>query len=60
MIKRGESVVMTAKSGALQVRIQATALTDGHAGEQISVRNKQSKRVVEARVIGPGKVSVVM
>jgi flagella basal body P-ring formation protein FlgA len=60
MIKRGESVIMTAKSGSLSVRIPATALKDGYEGEQISVRNKQSKRIVDARVMGPGRVSVTM
>jgi flagella basal body P-ring formation protein FlgA len=60
MIKRGESVIMTAKSDSLSVRILATALKDGYEGEQISVRNKQSKRIIDARVIGPGRVSVTM
>lgn len=60
LIKRGDSVVVTASSGSLVVRINGTALKDGHAGEQITVRNKQSKRIVEAHVTGPGKVSVTM
>lgn len=60
MIKRGESVLMTAHSGSLVVKIPGTALMDGHEGEQISVRNQQSRRTVDARVVAPGQVSVAM
>lgn len=60
LIKRGDAVTLSARSGALVVKIGAIALRDGHAGEQITVRNKQSKRVVDARVTGPGQVSVNM
>ena len=60
MIKKGEQVFMTASSGALSVKIPGIALSDGRQGQQISIRNKQSKRVVEAKVTGPGQVSVAM
>lgn len=60
MIKRGDAVLMTARSGSLVVKIPGVALADGHHGEQISIRNSQSKRVVEARVTAPGQVAVVM
>jgi len=60
LVKRGDAVILSASSGALVVKIAATALRDGHAGEQITVRNKQSKRLVDARVTGPGQVSVAM
>ncbi len=58
LIKKGEQVQMTARSGGLIVKIAGIALMDGHKGQQISVRNNQSKRVVEARVSGPGQVSI--
>jgi len=60
LIKRGDSVVMTAQSGSLVVKIPGTALTDGHKGQQISVRNSQSKRVVEGMVSAAGQVMIVM
>ncbi|NEP50997.1 MAG: flagellar basal body P-ring formation protein FlgA, partial [Moorea sp. SIO3C2] len=47
LIKRGDSVVVTARTGTLTVKMPGTALMDGHRGEQISVRNKQSNRVVD-------------
>jgi flagella basal body P-ring formation protein FlgA len=58
LIKKGEQVQMTARSGGLVVKIAGVALMDGHRGQQISVRNNQSKRVVEARVSGPGQVTI--
>ena len=60
LVKRGDAVTLSASSGALVVKIAAIALRDGHAGEQITVRTKQSKRLVDARVTGPGQVSVAM
>ena len=58
LIKKGEQVQMSARSGGLVVKITGVALMDGHKGQQISVRNNQSKRVVEARVSGPGQVVI--
>lgn len=60
MIKKGEAVYVTAKSGTLQIKTPGTALMDGREGEQISVRNNRSNRVIEARITGPGQVEVVM
>ena len=60
MIKRGETVVVTAQSNGLVVKIPGVALMDGHQGQQISVRNRQSKRIVEAIVSAPGQVTVAM
>ena len=60
MIKKGESVQMTAQSRGLMVRIPGIALSDGHHGEQIRVRNSQSNRVVEARVSSHGQVTIPM
>ncbi|MFT7129247.1 MAG: flagella basal body P-ring formation protein FlgA [Gammaproteobacteria bacterium] len=60
LIKRGESVIVSATSGALRVKIQGTALKDGYEGEQIRVRNSQSKRIINALVTGRGRVSVAM
>ncbi len=60
MIKRGDAVLVTANTGSLMVKMPGIALTDGHQGQQISIRNRQSKRVLEARVIAPGQVAVAM
>lgn len=60
LIKRGDAVVITARSGNLVVKIPGIALADGHKGQQISVRNSQSKRVVEGKVSALGQVMIVM
>lgn len=60
VIRRGDQVVITARSGGIHVRMPGEALSDGAIGRQISVRNQRSQRVVKARVVGPGQVEVAM
>jgi flagella basal body P-ring formation protein FlgA len=60
VIRKGDHVVITARSGTLSVRMPGEALTKGSFGEQIRVRNLNSTRVVKARVTGPGQVEVAM
>lgn len=60
VIRKGDQVVISARSSTVGVRMPGEALSDGGVGEQISVRNLRSKRVVKARVIGPGQVEVAM
>lgn len=60
VIKKGESVMVTAQTGSLSVKISGIAMTDGRKGEQITVKNRQSQRVLEAIVSGPGQVEVAM
>jgi flagella basal body P-ring formation protein FlgA len=59
-IRRGDQVVITARSGGISVRMQGEALAGGTLDQQISVRNLSSQRVVKARVIGPGQVEAGM
>ena len=56
MVERGDAVVLSAESGSLTVKAPAIALSDGRQGQQIQVQNRQSKRVIDARVTGPGAV----
>lgn len=60
VIRKGDQVVISARSGGISVRMPGEALSDGALGKQISVRNQRSKRVVKARVTGPGQVEVAM
>ncbi|MFG0380567.1 flagellar basal body P-ring formation chaperone FlgA [Pseudomonas sp. zbq_18] len=57
-VRRGDQVVILASSAGISVRMQGEALSDGALGQQISVRNLSSQRVVRARVTGPGQVEV--
>jgi len=59
-IRKGDQVVIRARSGTINVRMPGEALSDGAPGEQIRVRNQGSQRVIKARVIGPGQVEVAM
>ena len=56
-VSTGDQVSLTAGAGAVAVSVSARALQDGHAGEQIRVRNHSSGRTVAAWVTGPGRTS---
>ncbi len=58
VIRRGDSVEVTAISGGIAVAARAEALSHGRLGERIKVKNARSKRVVEATVTGPGAVAI--
>lgn len=58
VVRRGDPVTIEVKSSAISVATLATALNDGYVGEMIKVRNNRSKRVVDAKVTGPGQVLV--
>jgi len=59
-VKRGDTVVIEASTGAITVSSQGVALTDGRVGEQINVRNSQSERVVRVEILGPGRAKVLL
>jgi flagellar basal body P-ring formation protein FlgA len=60
VIKRGDTVTMEAAVGGISVRTNATAISDGRIGQQIRVKNIQSARVVNAKVVSAGKVQSIM
>jgi flagella basal body P-ring formation protein FlgA len=60
VIRKGDQVVISARSGGISVKMPGEALSDGTLGKQIRVRNQRSNRVIKARVIGPGQVEVAM
>lgn len=60
LIKRGDSVVITAANDVISVRMNGTALMDGKLGQQISIRNTESKRTVKGRVTDRGHVLVAL
>ncbi len=59
-VRKGDQVVISARSGNIQVRMPGEALSNGVLGEQIQVRNQGSQRVIKARITGPGQVEVAM
>ncbi|MHC8365787.1 flagellar basal body P-ring formation chaperone FlgA [Pseudomonas sp. ZT5P21] len=60
VIRKGDQVVITARSGTLSVRMPGEALSNGSMSEQIRVKNLNSTRVIKAQVTAPGQVEVSM
>jgi len=60
LVKRGDNVVIVATNSAISVRMMGTALMDGSLGQQISIKNKQSKRIVKGRVTETGLVTIML
>ncbi|WP_175574258.1 flagellar basal body P-ring formation chaperone FlgA [Teredinibacter haidensis] len=58
LVRKGDTVVLRVKSSVLSVETEGTALSSGHKGEQIRVRNDRSKRIVDGLVMAPGEVQV--
>lgn len=55
VITRGDKITLEAGQGGLSVATSAIAMSDGQIGDQIQVKNAQSKRVIEAFVVAPGR-----
>lgn len=60
VVQHGDSVVVEASIGSLTVVAPGKALGSGQVGEQIRVENTQSKRVIDALVVAPGRVKVLL
>lgn len=60
VVRKGDQVVITARSGTLAVRMPGEALSNGAMNEQIRVKNLNSQRVIKAQVMAPGHVEVAM
>ena len=60
LIKRGESVTIIAETSGITVRMKGKALNDAAAGEQVRVKNTNSKRIIEGVAVKRGQVKVNM
>lgn len=60
VVKKGEQIFLTAKTGRLSVKIPVTALRNGRVGDAIRVRNESSNRVISAKITAPGQAQVAM
>ncbi|MFD1384428.1 flagellar basal body P-ring formation chaperone FlgA [Rhodanobacter aciditrophus] len=58
LVKKGSSVLITAKSGGIIVKMNGTALEDGVQGQQIRVENTSSGRIVYGKVVSDSEVLV--
>lgn len=60
LVRRGQTVTLLAQSQGFEVRSAGRALQDGVAGEQISVENLGSNRIIQGVVAESGLVRVKM
>ena len=59
LVKRGDLVLVEAKTSDFQIVSEAIAFQDGYLGEQIKLTSLDSKRKIKATVVGQGKVSAL-
>lgn len=60
LVKKGSLVTIILNAPKMRLTAQGKANADGGEGDVIQIMNTQSKSVVEAEVIGPGRVTVRM
>ena len=60
LVKRGDTVSIRAQAGGIAVVMQGTAKANGRKGQQITVENTSSKRIIRAQVTGIGQVATTM
>lgn len=60
VVKRGDAVSLEASIAGIQVVTMGEALANGHVGQRIRVRNARSRRIIDAEIIGPGRVQASM
>ncbi|WAR44026.1 flagellar basal body P-ring formation chaperone FlgA [Methylomonas rapida] len=58
LVKRGERVNIQSGKAGLLISTMGVAMMDGIKGQQISVKNATSQRVIQATVLNPGVVTV--
>ena len=58
MVTRNSAVTMVLRTPFMTLTAQAQAIEDGGRGDIVKVTNLQTKQIVEAKVEGPGTVSV--
>jgi hypothetical protein len=57
-VERGETVRVEVRSGGVLLAFDASAETSGRTGDPVIVKNPQNGKRFQARVEGPGKVSI--
>jgi flagella basal body P-ring formation protein FlgA len=58
LVRRGREVDVVVNQGALNISMKGIALNDGGVGETVAIRNKDSKKDFQARVVGDNTVEV--
>lgn len=58
VVKRGDSVTISAQFGRLSVQARGVAMDNGSLGEVINVKNMSSNKVLQAKVTGQKSVKI--
>jgi flagella basal body P-ring formation protein FlgA len=58
VVRRGDVVGVVARAGAIEVRAQTEALTNGRIGDRIAFRNRSNGRVIQATVMDVGYAEI--
>ncbi|MGP3372687.1 flagellar basal body P-ring formation chaperone FlgA, partial [Escherichia coli] len=58
LVKKGDSVLITARSGTIIVKMNGIALENGVKNQQIRVKNASSGRIIYAKVVTDSEVLV--
>lgn len=58
IIQRGDSVIIMLRTPGFLIEVRGQALDGGVEGDLIRVRNLQSKKVIQALIVSPGRVEV--
>jgi flagellar basal body P-ring formation protein FlgA len=59
LVRRGEPIIITLRSGALVISTTGRALTSGAAGALVRVVTNSTSRTLDGVVEGPGSVRIV-
>lgn len=55
---KGDAIVISARLSGLEIKTSGIAQQDGNIGDTIPVKNKRSKKIIEARVASVNEVTV--
>lgn len=58
VIKNGDLVTVNYENGGITLSLQGNAMTAAGRGENVSVQNTASKKIIQAVAIGPGEAAV--
>ncbi len=58
LVERGGMVTLVYENRGITLTVKGKAMSSGAQGDVVSVQNLGSKKVIEGRVTGPGRVSV--
>ena len=59
LVRSGETVAVTIHIGSVEAKGTAVASGSGHLGETIRIMQRSSRRLLNARISGPGAVELI-